>query len=201
MLSKILVFIIYVSFVKHLVLRDTGDELVWHCCLCCCCEIGTGRLLSTTIMIGWCVCSQRECLEKSTSIWEIKGSLFRSVIFAFCVTILMANQQFEKYFFSCELFARKKCIRCVKAFKHSHSFYTRRLKFGMVVKCVCVCLCVRERVSVCESEWRCVCVHVNWLKGSKAMGVAYCKNVHNFQMDSQTYDLVGRLVMSQRTAN
>ncbi len=31
-----------------------------------------------------------------------------------------------------------------------------------------------------------VCVHANWPKGGVVMGVAYCKNVQNFQMDSQT---------------
>ncbi len=34
--------------------------------------------------------------------------------------------------------------------------------------------------------WRCVCVHDNWLKGGMLMEVAYCKKVHNFQMDLQT---------------
>ncbi len=32
----------------------------------------------------------------------------------------------------------------------------------------------------------CVCVHVNCRKGGVTMGVAYCKKVHNIQMDSQT---------------
>ncbi len=42
--------------------------------------------------------------------------------------------------------------------------------------CVCVCVCVR----------RCNCVDANKLKGGVAMGVAYCKNVHSFQMVLQT---------------
>ncbi len=57
------------SFVKQgSVLKDTGDELVSHCCLCCCYGIWMWRLLCTVIVIGWCVCSQGECSEKSTLI-------------------------------------------------------------------------------------------------------------------------------------
>ncbi len=43
--------------------------------------------------------------------------------------------------------------------------------------CVCVCVCVKV----------CVCVHANRLKEGVALGVTYCKKVHNFQMDSQTW--------------
>ncbi len=32
----------------------------------------------------------------------------------------------------------------------------------------------------------CVCVHVSWLKGGVAIGVACYKKVHNIQIDSQT---------------
>ncbi len=39
-----------------------------------------------------------------------------------------------------------------------------------------MCMCVKV----------CVCVHTNGLKGGVVMEVAYCKKVHNFQMDSQT---------------
>ncbi len=39
---------------------------------------------------------------------------------------------------------------------------------------------------VCVSVKVCICAHANWLKGGVVMGVAYCKNQHNFQMDSQT---------------
>ncbi len=56
------------------------------------------RHLRTTTVTIWCICWQCKCSEKSTSIRKIKGSLFRSWIFAFCVAILIRNQQFEKYF-------------------------------------------------------------------------------------------------------
>ncbi len=52
------------------------------------------------------------------------------------------------------------------------SFPSRRLKFGKDFKCVCVKVCV--------------CVHANWLKEGIIMGVAYCKKVQSFQIDSQT---------------
>ncbi len=45
------------------------------------------------------------------------------------------------------------------------------LKFGMEVKSVFVQVCIY--------------VHVIWLKGGLAMGVASCKMAHNFQMNSQ----------------
>ncbi len=41
-------------------------------------------------------------------------------------------------------------------------------------------MCVRACVCVC------VCVHANWLKRGTAIGVAYCKKVHNMEMDSQS---------------
>ncbi len=61
----------------------------------------------------------------------------------------------------------------------SHTFVPRRLK-GMKVK---------------------VCVRVHWIKGGMAMVVAYCKMADSFKMDSQTHDLVERLVISQRTVD
>ncbi len=39
--------------------------------------------------------------------------------------------------------------------------------------CVCVCF-VNEGV------------HASWLKGGMEIGVAHCKKMHNFQMDSLT---------------
>ncbi len=43
-------------------------------------------------------------------------------------------------------------------------------------------MCVRVRVCACVS----VCVQEYWLKGGVAMGVTYCKKVHNFQVYPQT---------------
>ncbi len=41
-----------------------------------------------------------------------------------------------------------------------------------------------KSVHVCGKV--CACVHAYLQKGGVAMGVAYCKKVHNFQLDSQT---------------
>ena len=47
----------------------------------------------------------------------------------------------------------------------------------------------------------CVHVHVNWLKGGVAMGVAYHKKVHNFDIDAQICtNVVERLVTTQITS-
>ncbi len=54
-------------------------------------------------------------------------------------------------------------------------FHPKRLKFDIAVECVCLCLC--EGVCLCSC---------NVLKVGVAMGVASCKKVHNFQMESQT---------------
>ncbi len=51
--------------------------------------------LCTTVVVGWCLCSQCESPEKSTSMRKIKGSLFCSVVILICVKI--PKQQFEKY--------------------------------------------------------------------------------------------------------
>ncbi len=72
---KIVVFIICIAWCWETQHQDS------HCCLCCCCGILTWGPLRTTIVIGWCICSQGECSEKSTLIQKIKGSLFRRVIF------------------------------------------------------------------------------------------------------------------------
>ncbi len=89
---KIVVLIICVWFVKHrLMLRDTENELVSHCCLFV--VVGCARDIRS--VIGWCVCSQWEWSEKSTLIQKIKGLLFRNVIFTFCVKVLMTNQLLE----------------------------------------------------------------------------------------------------------
>ncbi len=92
---KIVVLIIFVL----LVLRDTGDELVRHCCLCCCCGIWTWCPLHTAIVIGWWFCSQCECSEKpqseklkvhflaawySHSVWKYSCPISSSVFFVIC---------------------------------------------------------------------------------------------------------------------
>ncbi len=46
---------------------------------------------STALLPSWCVCSQGECLEKSTLIWKLKGSLFHRMILASCVDLVFVR--------------------------------------------------------------------------------------------------------------
>lgn len=62
-------FTICLLFVtQRCALRDTDNELVYHCCWCCFCW----GYVTSTIMGGWCVCLRCESSEKST-IRKIKG--------------------------------------------------------------------------------------------------------------------------------
>lgn len=77
---------------------ETDNALVSQHCWCCNCGRWTWHPFSITIMVGWCICLQCESLEKSTVFQKITGLLFCSVIFAFCLKVLVPSQQFKKCF-------------------------------------------------------------------------------------------------------
>ena len=68
-------------------------------------------------VIGWCFYSLCENSEKSTRVRKKITSLFRLVIFAFCVKVLINNITVRKNILTCKLIARKNRVQCVKAFR------------------------------------------------------------------------------------
>ncbi len=73
--------------------------------------------LHTTIVIGWCVRSQCDCSKKSILIRQNNRFVFSKCDIRLLCENTHAQLAVRIFFFSCRLFARKKCIQCVKAFK------------------------------------------------------------------------------------